>query len=143
MLLIGLEHVLIIVVDILALDGLELKILFVDLLDGVEQGTHDPVVVEYWHQVANALLLLLLDHESHAVDGKDAGLDESRVVQHVVDQRDRGIPQQLRAEVHQLCNQLEVEAQVLDFVFELLFHCEVLRGLGLKDLHHRDDGINQ
>jgi len=143
LLLIGLEHVLIIVIQVFALDGLELKVLFIDLLDGIEQGTHDPVIVEYWHQVANALLLLLLDHESYAVDGKNARLNESRVVEHVVDQRDRRIPQKLWAEVHQLCDELEVETQVLDFVFELLFHCEVLGGLRLKDFHHRDDGINQ
>ena len=66
--------------DALALLVLEVLVLAVYVLDGSDQGFENSLVVENWHEVADALFLVLLDHESHAVDGKNTILSVSVVI---------------------------------------------------------------
>lgn len=86
---------------------------------------------------------MLLYHQRHAVDSKDARLLVPVVVQHIVHELQRATHQQLWTEEDQLRNELNVETQDLYLALELLLDAHVLCCFHLKDLDDLYYGIQE
>lgn len=133
---------------ILRFDCLVIFIFHIDITDGFKERLHDFLIVEYWHQVDDCLVLLVLNHKSRAVDRKDTSLDVSRssvtslVNEQAVDELDGASLKGLWTKVDQFDHQLEIEGQIVDFALELLFRCEVLGRLQIENPDDLDDLVD-
>lgn len=88
-------------------------------------------------------LLMLLYHQRHTVDSKDACLLVSVIIQHVMHELQRAGHQQLWAEEEQLRDELDVEAKDLDLALKLLLDTHILGSFHLKNLDDLNYGIQE